>query len=98
MAKISEQLSLALESFSGLPAAGGHSLFDRNERIHALVDGFINCAHATVAELAHDAITVLEDGVGGKHHPDRAITTSILIEIRIREQCTFRLGRRSPGS
>ena len=61
MAKIGEQLGLALESPPGFPFAGGLRLFDRNQRVHALVDGFINCAHAAVAEFAHDAITVLEE-------------------------------------
>jgi len=66
VAKISEQRSFTLKRGTCRCIIAGDRFLQRDYTVHALVNGFIDRAHAAVPKFAHDAITVLQSGVWGK--------------------------------
>src|SRR5690348_7899495 len=66
MMQTSEQSRLALELFAQT-LVRKQRLLQRYSRIETLIDGLVNGAHATLTELAHDAIASLKDCVWRQH-------------------------------
>src|SRR5262245_25703312 len=63
--QVGEQRGFAFKGLARFAVTCGGGLFQRNDAVDALVHGFIDSTHAAVAELAHDAITILENCAGG---------------------------------
>src|SRR5262245_18000634 len=69
MVQLGQQPGLLLE-LTAQPLVGRKGLFDGDRRIQPLIHGFVDCAHPAGAQLAHNAIAVLQDCAGAKHLAD----------------------------
>src|SRR5690242_271714 len=76
MMQTCEQPRFAFELFAQT-FVGKERLFQRDGGIETLIDGFIDGAHAALAELAHDPIPALEDCVWRQHRP-RLYTSRVI--------------------
>src|SRR6266508_1574448 len=65
--QVRKESRFTLEGPFGLGVLRGKHFFQCNKAIRPLVQSFVDSAHATVPQLADDAIAVLKDSVGVKH-------------------------------